>query len=89
MYPSKVRTLKEINNDCERPVTSEELVLQSIKMQSNTPTHMVEEVTGLASSTVSKALKILQEQKLITKDLLNSSNGGVGNSFTAYFSAVA
>ena len=86
MYPSKVRTLREINDDCKEPVTCEQLVLQAIEMQARTPTYMIEETTGLSSSTVSKALKDLQTKALITKELLNKSNGGFGNSLTAYFS---
>lgn len=85
IYPTEIRTLKEINADCSEPVSSEQLVLQSIKMQPQTPTAKVESISGLASSTVSKMLRILQDKGLITKDL---RQGDATNGLTAYFTAV-
>lgn len=63
----RARTLKEVNDELENPLTSKELILRAINIEPNSNTDRLRDITGLANSTITRGVKMLKADGLITK----------------------
>lgn len=85
IYPEKVRTMKEINADLEKPLTAYEMVLKAICSKIESSSDYIIEITGLSGSQVQKSVAKLISDNLISKELRSSKPGQSGNGKRAYF----
>ena len=85
MFPERIKSLKELNDDSDIKMTAKEMIIKVISGSTELSYNEVEELTGLSPSSCSKILTELVTDNSLMKDVRKIRFNQPGNSGRAFY----